>query len=122
MDGEVTYEESFLAIGRHRPLGAVGYYIYNNSRDLMDHRNLGFSSGNVELDDAADRSATWGVKQRVTGKGRKIVGRAKQELGRVVGDDDLAAEGVVDQVTGTAKDVAGTIAHGVGSTIKDLNR
>jgi uncharacterized protein YjbJ (UPF0337 family) len=103
-------------------LGAAGYYIYNNKRGLMSDRKLLFSTGNTDLDDAADRAATWGTKQRVSGEGRKVVGRAKQGLGRVVGDDDLAAEGVVDQVAGTAKNVAGTIAHGVSETIKDSNQ
>jgi uncharacterized protein YjbJ (UPF0337 family) len=111
---------SWLSVGV--ALGAVGYYIYTANRESMGDRNLGFSTGHADLDDAADRATTWGTKQRATGKARKIVGRAKEGLGRVVGDDNLAAAGVADQVAGTAKDVAGSIAHGVSATIKDLNQ
>ncbi len=80
---------SWLSVGV--ALGAVGYYIYTANRESMGDRNLGFSTGHADLDDAADRATTWGTKQRATGKARKIVGRAKEGLGRVVGDDDLAA-------------------------------
>jgi uncharacterized protein YjbJ (UPF0337 family) len=49
------------------------------------------------------------------------VGRAREGLGRVLGDDDLVGEGVVDQAAGAVKDKVGNAAHAVGETIHDLN-
>jgi uncharacterized protein YjbJ (UPF0337 family) len=97
---------------------AVGFAAYV----LLNTPQPQYSTGNDDLDDAADRSTLWGSKQRVTGAGRNFVGRAKEGLGRITGDDELAAEGVVDQITGAVKETAGSAAQAVGNTIHELNR
>jgi uncharacterized protein YjbJ (UPF0337 family) len=74
------------------------------------------------VENAADRTWRWGSKARVSGMGSGIVGKAKEGLGRALGDDDLTGEGVVDQAAGALKDTAGKVAHAVGETIHDLNR
>jgi uncharacterized protein YjbJ (UPF0337 family) len=78
-------------------------------------------TGYDSVDDAADRTALWGVKQRAAGKGTNIAGKLKEGIGRVTGNDDLAGEGVLDQVTGKVRDAAGTVADAAGQTLKDLN-
>ena len=68
-------------------------------------------------ENAADRAWTWGSKARLSG-----AGRFKEGIGRVIGDNDLADEGVADQFVGTVKSGAGALAQAVGETIHDLNR
>jgi uncharacterized protein YjbJ (UPF0337 family) len=54
--------------------------------------------------------------------GSTVAGKVKQGVGRVLGDDDLAGEGVLDQAVGAVKDTAGDVAQAAGQTIHDLNR
>jgi uncharacterized protein YjbJ (UPF0337 family) len=56
------------------------------------------------------------------GSGRNAAGRFKEGVGRVLGDNDLADEGLADQFVGTVKSEAGALAQAVGETIQDLNR
>jgi len=56
------------------------------------------------------------------GAARGLAGKVKEGVGRAAGDDQLADEGVADQVVGNVKDTAGKVAHAVGETIHDLNR
>jgi uncharacterized protein YjbJ (UPF0337 family) len=77
-------------------------------------------SGNIE--DAANQAWRWGTKKRFAGTASRLVGQAKESIGRATGDDDLACEGVLDQAAGAVKDTAGRWGHAVGQTIHDLNR
>ena len=74
------------------------------------------------VENAASKAWRWGSKARLSGAGTNTAGRFKEGLGRVLGDDDLADEGVTDQLVGTVKTGAGKLAHAVGETIHDLNR
>lgn len=80
-----------------------------------------YAGGDPDVDDAADSTSNWGSKQRLTGTGGSLLGKAKEGVGNLTGDDKLAGEGLVDQAVGTVKDTAGKAAHAVGDTIRDLN-
>ena len=73
-------------------------------------------------ENAAERAWRWGSKARLSGAGRNAAGRFKEGVGSVLGDNDLADEGVADQFVGTVKSEAGALAQAVGETIHDLNR
>jgi uncharacterized protein YjbJ (UPF0337 family) len=96
-------------------LGAAAYFVLNQPGPQ-------YATGNDDIEDAADRTALWGSKQRLAGTGRGLGGKIKEGVGRVTGDDSLAGEGVLDQVTGAVKDAAGGVAQSVGQTIHELNR
>jgi uncharacterized protein YjbJ (UPF0337 family) len=81
-----------------------------------------YASGDDDVEFGADRAALWGSKQRIYGAGGGVAGKVKEGLGRIIGDDQLAAEGVVDQVAGTVRETAGRAAQAVGQTVHDLNR
>ena len=81
-----------------------------------------YATGNDDVEDFADKSALWGSKQRITGKGGSLLGKVKENVGRATGNDELAGEGLGDQVIGAVKDTAGDAAHAVSQTIHDLNR
>lgn len=81
-----------------------------------------YASGDPDVEDAANKTSAWGSKQRVTGTGGSLLGKAKQGVGDLTGDDQLATEGAVDQAVGTVKDAAGQAAHAVSDTLHDLNR
>ena len=80
------------------------------------------ATGSDDVENAARRTFGWGTKQRAAGTGQQAVGKLKEGLGRITGNDDLAGEGVGDQVAGATRDAAGSVAHAVGETIHDLNR
>jgi len=81
-----------------------------------------YATGNDDIEDAADKTALWGSKQRLTGTGGAFFGKLKEGVGRTTGDDQLAGEGVAEQVVGAVKDTAGSAAQSIGQTIHDLNR
>ena len=81
-----------------------------------------YATGNDDVEDAADKTALWGSKQRITGTGGQLFGKVKEAVGRAAGDDQLASEGVADQVVGAVKDTAGDAAQSIGQTIHELNR
>jgi uncharacterized protein YjbJ (UPF0337 family) len=81
-----------------------------------------YSTGDDDVENFADDTSLWGSKQRLGGAARGLAGKVKEGVGRVAGDDQLADEGVADQVVGSVKDTAGQVAHAVGETIHDLNR
>jgi uncharacterized protein YjbJ (UPF0337 family) len=81
-----------------------------------------YANGDEDVEYAADRTALWGSKQRLSGTGGSLAGKFKEGIGRVTGDDQLAGEGVADQMAGAVKDTAGRAAQAVGQTIHDLNR
>jgi uncharacterized protein YjbJ (UPF0337 family) len=81
-------------------------------------RETGFD----EVEEAANKARRWGMKKRFGAASDTLAGRVKEGVGRVVGNDDLASEGVAEQAVGVAKDTAGRLSHAVGDTIHDLNR
>ncbi len=81
-----------------------------------------YASGDPDVESAANKTSAWGSRQRVTGTGGSLLGKAKQGLGNITGNDQLAGEGVVDETVGTVKDAAGQAAHAVSDTLHDLNR
>jgi uncharacterized protein YjbJ (UPF0337 family) len=81
-----------------------------------------YATGDDDVEYAADRTTLWGSKQRLHGRGGGLAGKLKEGVGRVTGDDQLAAEGVADQLAGGVKDTAGKVAQVAGQTIHDLNR
>jgi uncharacterized protein YjbJ (UPF0337 family) len=96
-------------------VGLVTYVVLNQPEPQ-------YATGNDDIEDAADKTALWGSKQRVTGAGADLFGKLKEGVGRAAGDDQLAGEGVADQVVGAVKDSAGSAAQSIGQTIHDLNR
>jgi uncharacterized protein YjbJ (UPF0337 family) len=80
------------------------------------------ATGLDSVEDAARRTSQWGSKRRISGTGRNLAGRFKQKVGDLTGNEDLANEGVFDQVSGSVKDAAGAVAQAAGQTIHDLNR
>ncbi len=81
-----------------------------------------YATGDDDVEFGADRAALWGTKQRVSGAGTGLAGKVKEGVGRLTGDDELVAEGVVGQAAGAVKDTAGRVAQAVGQTVHDLNR
>ncbi len=81
-----------------------------------------YATGSDTVEDAAGKTSLWGSKQRLKGTGGGLVGKVKEGVGNATGDDELAGEGVADQVVGEVKDTAGKVAHAVGETLHDLNR
>ena len=96
-------------------LGIVATYIF------LDRRATRYAAEFDELEAAADRTDLWGSKQRIAGTGRDLLGKVKETVGRVTGDDDLAGQGVVDQIAGTVQDTAGKAANAASDTIRDFN-
>jgi uncharacterized protein YjbJ (UPF0337 family) len=81
-----------------------------------------YATGSDDVDAAANKAARWGTKQRFTGGATGLAGKMKENVGRVTGDDQLAAEGGVDQVAGAVKNAAGQTAAAVSDTVRELNR
>src|ERR1700748_3294510 len=65
-------------------------------------------SGNIE--DAANQAWRWGTKKRFGGAADRLVGRAKETIGRGTGDGDLAGEGIVDPAAQSARPPTTAIA------------
>ena len=80
-----------------------------------------YATGTDEIENASHKTAFWGTKQRTSGTAGRIVGKVKEGLGRVTGNDNLADEGAVDQAKGAVKDAVGNVAQAAGQTIHDLN-
>ncbi|HET9099188.1 MAG TPA: CsbD family protein [Acidobacteriaceae bacterium] len=97
-------------------LGIVATYIF------LDRRAARHAAEYDEMESAADRTALWGSKQRIAGTGRDLLGKVKEGVGRITGDDDLAGRGVVDQVAGSVQDTAGKAANAASDTMRDFNR
>ena len=97
-------------------LGIVGTFIF------LDRRASRYATASDEWENAADRTDLWGSKQRVAGTGRGMVGKVKEGVGRITGDDDLAGEGIVDQAAGAVQDTAGKAANAASDTIREFNR
>jgi uncharacterized protein YjbJ (UPF0337 family) len=81
-----------------------------------------YATGNDSVEDAARSTSRWGSKSRISGAGANLAGKLKEGFGNVTGNQDLADQGVVDQVAGSVKDAAGSLAQAAGQTLHDLNR
>ena len=81
-----------------------------------------YATGNDDIEDAADKTSLWGSKQRIAAAGGTLFGKLKEGAGNVTGNDQLADEGVADQVVGAVKDTAGSAAQNLGQAIHQLNR
>ena len=81
-----------------------------------------YSTGDPDVENAARKTSVWGSKQRLGGTGSSLLGKAKEGVGNVTGDEGLASEGLVDQAAGAVKDAAGQVAHGVSDTLRDINQ
>lgn len=96
-------------------VGAAAYILYNTPGPQA-------ATGSDSVEGAARSSSQWGSKTRVGGTGDSVIGKVKESLGNLTGNDNLAAEGVGDQASGALKDTAGKFAQAAGQTIHDLNR
>ena len=81
-----------------------------------------YATGNDSIEDAARRTSAWGSKNQITGAGTNFRGKLKEGIGNLTGNPDLANEGVVDQVSGSLKGAAGSVAQAAGQTIHEFNR
>jgi len=96
-------------------LGVAAYIVINTPGPE-------YATGNDDIENAARKTSAWGSKNRITGTGTNLGGKLKEGLGNLTGNDDLANEGVVDQVAGKIKDAAGSVAQAAGQTIHEFNR
>jgi len=96
-------------------LGVAAYVVINTPAPE-------YATGNDDIENAARKTSAWGSKNRITGTGTNLGGKLKEGLGNLTGNDDLANEGVVDQVAGKIKDAAGSVAQAAGQTIHEFNR
>ena len=81
-----------------------------------------YATGSDSIEDAARGTSQWGSKNRLRGAGGKFVGKAKEAFGNATGNPDLADEGTGDQIIGSVKDAAGSVAQAAGQAIHELNR
>ena len=81
-----------------------------------------YATGNDGVERAARRTSQWGSKNRIGGAGANILGKIKEGVGGLTGNPSLTDEGVGDQVAGSVKNAAGTVAQAAGQTLHDLNR
>ena len=56
-----------------------------------------YTTGDPDVEDAARKTSAWGTKQRLGGTGSSLLGKAKEGVGDLTGDDSLAGEGLLDQ-------------------------
>jgi uncharacterized protein YjbJ (UPF0337 family) len=96
-------------------IGIVAYVIANTPGPE-------YATGNDSIEDAARSTSRWGSKSRLSGVGNNLAGKLKEGVGNVTGNPDLADQGVVDQVAGSVKDAAGSLAQAAGQTLHDFNR
>ena len=96
-------------------LGAAAYVLLNTPGPE-------YATGSDTVESAARGTSQWGSKNRLRGAGGKFVGKAKEAFGNATGDPNLADEGVGDQIVGSVKDAAGSVAQAAGQAIHDLNR
>jgi len=59
-------------------------------------------------------------EDEVKGKGKRLVGEAKEYLGKFAGNQDLADRGKQEQVEGTVQEKVGKARRKVGEAIEDL--
>jgi uncharacterized protein YjbJ (UPF0337 family) len=88
--------------------GLGAYVVFN----LLAPRH---AMGRYATEGHNERDGSLGSKERISGAGRRFAGQVKDNVGRIIGDGDLTGEGVADQVTGAAKDVAANLPRAVSS-------
>jgi len=64
-----------------------------------------------------DETRRKAMDEQIKGKFEQGKGKIKETVGKVTGDEDLEAEGQVDQVEGTIRDKAGKAVHGAADTL-----
>jgi uncharacterized protein YjbJ (UPF0337 family) len=74
------------------------------------------------VEDTANRMRRWGTEKRFGAGADTLMGRMKEGVGRIAGDDDLADEGIGDQAVGAVKNTVGRWSQAAGETVHDLNR
>ena len=97
-------------------IGAAVVFVLNNPPQPA------YATGDPDAEDVARKTSIWGTNKRVGGTGDSLLGKAKEGVGRVTGDNQLAGEGLADQAVGTVKDAAGQVAHAVSDTIREYNQ
>ncbi len=96
-------------------IGAAAYVLANTPGPQA-------ATGSDDVESAARSTSQWGSKTRVRGAGGQFLGKAKEGLGNITGNEQMANEGVGDQVAGSVKDAVGEVAQAAGKTLHDLNR
>jgi len=96
-------------------VGLLAYIAFTN-------RELWYVIESDGVEKAARRAFGWGTRQRAAGTGGQVIGKLKEGLGRLSGNDDLAARGLADQIGGAAKGAVGNVAQAAAETMHDLNR
>ena len=96
-------------------LGVAAYVVLNTPGPE-------YATGNDDIENAARKTFAWGSKSRIKGTGTNLGGKLKEGVGNLTGNADLANEGVVDQVAGSLKDAAGSVAQAAGQTLHEFNR
>jgi len=59
-------------------------------------------------------------EDEVKGKGKQVIGKAKEHLGKVAGDRDLEESGKADRFEGSVQETVGKTRRKVGEAIEDL--
>ncbi|MGW1893418.1 CsbD family protein [Streptomyces sp. NPDC002004] len=58
--------------------------------------------------------------KKIRGKTQETVGKAKEELGRVTGDEELSLKGTGDRIEGKTKQAAGKTGQTVRGTAEEV--
>jgi uncharacterized protein YjbJ (UPF0337 family) len=96
-------------------VGLLAYIAFTN-------RELWYVIESDGVEKAARRAFGWGTRQRAAGTGGQVIGKLKEGLGRLSGNDDLAARGLADQIGGAAMGAVGSVAQAAAETMHELNR
>lgn len=59
------------------------------------------------------------LKQQIAGVGESLMGKVKEGLGDVLGNDGLAAEGMVNQAEGSVRNAAGAVAARINDAVHE---
>ena len=58
-------------------------------------------------------------KDEVKGKAEEVKGIVKEKTGELIGDEELEAEGIIDQATGKVRQTTGAVKRHVEDTVED---
>ena len=61
-------------------------------------------------------------KDELKGKGKKIKGHVKEEVGRITGDERLRVEGGDERTEGEVQEGVGKVRRKVGEAVEQLGR
>lgn len=64
-----------------------------------------------------DETRRKAMDEQIKGKLESAKGKAKEAVGNLTGDDDLAAEGEADQAEGTIRDKAGKVVRNTADAL-----